>query len=231
MKSSFITLSKNHIPIHPKVLIENQDQYNKHVAVLQYLHNQLELGFAPNKMITFHLKHPSEKTRAIKETNNPFGFRDRIGFKTFGDMWHQVPEYKYYENRRNNEFDTTKDVGKVKNLILKYLYGIKRPNQHWKYNIPNMIFFMEKGKVRLQYHIHLLIDAKGCLSTHLSDIDEIMNTSVKERARCISKRNKIHIKEIDNPTSAVEYLSKEVKNNHYSIDFINSNFIPLSNQL
>lgn len=229
MKNHFITLDNNHISIHPTVLIENQDQYNKHLAVLKYLHKQLELGFNPNKMITFHLKHPSEKTRAIKETNNPLGFKDRVGFRTYGDMWYQVPEYKYYENRRNDEFDTTKDIGKVKTLILKYLYGIKRPNQHWKYSIPNMIFFMEKGKVKLQYHIHLLIESEKCLSQNSSDIDEVMNTSVKQRAKCMSKRNKVHIKDIDNPKTAIAYLSKEVKGNHFSIDFINSNLIPIKN--
>lgn len=229
MKSYFIKLNKNHIPIHPKVLIENQDQYNKHISVLQFLHNQLNLGFNPSKMITFHLKHPSEKSRAFKETKNSLGFGDRVGYKSYGDLWHQVPEYNFYENRRNDEFDTQKDVGVVKILILKYLYGIKRPNQSWRYHIPNMIFFMEKGKVKLQYHIHILLDDAFSLSRNPSDQYEIMNKSVKEGARCISKRNKIHIKEIDDPKKAVAYLSKEVKGNHYSIDFINSNFIKNEN--
>jgi hypothetical protein len=229
MKNYFISLDRNHIPIHPKVLIENQDQYNKHIGVLQYLHKELELGFQPNKMITLHLKHPSERSKLIKETNNPYGFKDRIGYTSYGDLWKQVPEYKYYEKRRIEEDDTTKDIGKVKNLILKYLYGIKRPNQNWKYDIPNMIFFLEKGKVKLQYHIHLLIDDTNALSRNLQDQNEIMNTSVKERARCISKRNKVHIRQIDDPHKVISYLSKEIKGNHYSLDFINSNLIQNEN--
>ena len=229
MKNSFIILERNHIPIHPKVLIENQDQYNKHIGILQYLHKELELGFQPRKMITFHLKHPSEKSKVIKETNNPYGFRDKIGYTSYGDLWKQVPEYNYYERRRNEEDYTTKDIGKVKNLILKYLYGIKRPNQYWKYDIPNMIFFLEKGKVKLQYHIHLLVDDTNALSRNLLDQDEIMNTSVKARARCISKRNKVHVKEIDDTNKVVSYLSKEIKGDHYSLDFINSNLIQNAN--
>ena len=229
MKNYFISLDRNHIPIHPKVLIENQDQYNKHIGVLQYLHKELELGFQPQKMITLHLKHPCEKSKAIKETNNPYGFRDRIGYTSYGDVWKQVSEYKYYERRRNEEDDATKDIGKVKNLILKYLYGIKRPNQYWKNDIPNMIFFLEKGKVKLQYHIHLLIDDTNALSRNLLDQVEIMNTSVKVRARCINKRNKVHIRQIDDPHKVVSYLSKEIKGNHYSLDFINSNLIQNEN--
>lgn len=227
----FIKLDRNHINIHPKLLISNQDQYNKHIAILQYLNKQLEMGFAPNKMITFHLKHPIEKTRPIRETNNPYGFKDRIGYTSYGDLWKQVPEYNFYEKRRNDEFDTIMDISKVKNLILKYLYGIKRPNQNWKHIIPNMLFFMEKGKINLLYHIHILIDDSKCLSQNINDIEEIMNTSVKQRARCMSKRHKVHIKEIKNPKSAIAYLSKEVKGNHYSLDFINSNLIPIKDTL
>ena len=37
------------------------------------------------------------------------------------------------------------DTGQIKNVILKELYGIKRLNQTWKYEFPNLMFFYEKG--------------------------------------------------------------------------------------
>ena len=34
------------------------------------------------------------------------------------------------------------DTGQIKNVILKELYGIKRLNQTWKYEFPNLMFFL-----------------------------------------------------------------------------------------
>ena len=224
-KFNSIRLDRNHIPIHPKVRIDSQDHYDSHIQLLQYFHNQLDLGFAPDMMITYHLKHPAERLKARRETNNPLGFQDRIGFTSGGSLWNQVGYDNYINRRRNDEFDTATDNGAVKHLILKYLYGIKRPNQHWKYTIPPMMIVMEKGKVKLQYHIHMLLSTNGLIVDSLDDAAEVLNTSVRKRARCLSKWKKIDVKEIDDPTSAVSYLAKETNWNHCSLDFMNSSLL------
>ena len=51
------------------------------------LYHQLECGFIPRWVVTYHYTHPYERVRAIKETNKPLGYKDRIGYKTGGDMW------------------------------------------------------------------------------------------------------------------------------------------------
>ena len=84
-----IRLDRNHIPIHPKVKIDSQLHYDSHIQLLQYLHNQVDLGFTPKMMITYHLKHPTERCRARRETNKPLGFQDRIGFTSGGSLWNQ----------------------------------------------------------------------------------------------------------------------------------------------
>jgi hypothetical protein len=220
-----IRLDKNHIPIDPKVKIDSQDHYDSHIQLLLYLRNQIDLGFNPNYMITYHLKHPAESWRQLKETNNTLGYKDRIGFTTYGSLWNQVPRDKYYERRRNDEFDTSVDNGIVKNLILKYLYGIKRPNQTWKYDIPPMLFVMEKGKVKLQYHIHLLLPKDGLIVDSVDDVADILTTSVRPRARCISRWKRIDVKELDDPTKATDYLTKETNYKCCSLDFMTSNLL------
>lgn len=224
-KFNSIRLHKNHIPIHHKVRIDSQEHYDSHIQLLLYLNKQLDLGFTPNMMITYHLKHPAERLKARRETNNPLGFQDRIGFTSGGSLWNQVGYDNYITRRRNDEFDTAVDTAVVKNLILKYLYGVKRSNQHWKYTIPPMMFVMEKGKSKLQYHIHMLIPAKGLIVDSIDDAKEVLNTSVRKRARCLSHWKKIDVKKIENPSSAVSYLAKETNWNHCSLDFMNSNLL------
>jgi hypothetical protein len=226
MKNSYsIRLDKNHIPIHPKVRIDSQEHYDSHIQLLLYLHKQLDLGFTPGMMITYHLKHPAERLKARRETNNPLGFQDRIGFTSGGSLWNQVGFDNYINARRNDEFDTATDAGCVKNLILKHLYGIKRANQTWKYKMPPMVIVMEKGKVKLQYHIHMLLPQDGLILDSLDDVAEVLNTSVRKRARCLSKWKRIDVKEIDDPRQTVSYLTKETNWNQCSLDFINSNLL------
>jgi hypothetical protein len=220
-----IRLDRKHTPIHPKVRIDSQEDYDSHIQLLHYYRNQIDLGFNPNYMITYHLRHPTERLRARRETNNPVGFQDRIGFTSGGSLWNQVGYDNYINLRRNDEFDTSADNAKVKNLILKYLYGIKRPNQTWKYTIPPMVFVMEKGKVKLQYHIHLLLPKDGLIVDSMEDIEDVLNTSVRPRARCISRWKKMDVKELDDPIKSTDYLTKETNYKCCSLDFMTSNLL------
>jgi hypothetical protein len=201
--------------------MKNKEQFETEL----FLDNQLKLGFKPKWFITYHYKHPSENVRAIRETNNPFGFQDRIGFKTYGDMWNQVSSYTRMERKRNSYDSLIEDTSQIKNCILKYLYGINRLNQEWKYEFPNLFFFHEKGKVKLQYHTHLLIPEKNCKFNSVEDLYDVFNNSIRKRRRCFSKWKQIHIREIDNPKLALSYVNKETTMEHNSLDYENSIFI------
>ena len=217
-----IKLNKKHTPIHHKCIINNQVDYENHLQTLSYMYRQLELGFSPNWMVTYHLKNPADQVKPLRETNKPYGFRDRMGYRTYGKLWNQVSKDKWIQDRRNNEFDTTKDNGCVKNLILKYLYGIKRLRKDGNYKVPNMMFFLEKGKIKLQYHIHLLLPKEGCLYNTSTDVAEVLNSSIRGRARCLSRWKNINVKQIEHPQQAVSYLNKETTGSHTSLDFYNS---------
>ena len=201
--------------------MKNNEQFETEL----FLDNQLRLGFNPKWFITYHYKHPSENIKAIHETNNYLGFRDRISFKTYGDIWNQVSSYNNMERMRNSYESLIKDTSQIKNCILKYLYGINRLNQEWKKEFPNLFFFHEQGKVRLQYHTHLLIPEKNCRFSNIDDLYNAFNHSIRKKRKCFSRWKQIHIREIDNPKLALSYVNKETTMKHNSLDFTNSIFI------
>jgi len=190
----------------------------------KFLFNQLDNGFNPKWFITYHYKHPSENVRQLRETNKPYGFQDRIGFKTYGDMWRQVESYNSMERKRNSYDNLIKDTSQLKNVILRALYRIKRVNQTWKYNFPNMLFFHEKGKVKLQYHTHLLLPYISEEFDSITNIQDIFDTTIRSSRKCFSKWKNIHIREIDSPTIALSYVNKETSMEHNSLDYENSLF-------
>ena len=215
-----IKLHRDHTVIHPKVCINTQQDYDHYMSVLVYLRNLLETNIVrPKWLISFHYSNDCDYIKPIKETDNLMGHKDRYGYKCFGDLWKQS-----YNNKKRENIDSTyKDARQIKNIVLKYLYNIKRLNQTWKYNYPNILFFHEKGKVKLQYHTHLVIPE----TTYTNSQEELIhtfNTAVRERSKCISKWKKIDVTEIepDDKYSVIGYLNKETTSNHLSFDPINS---------
>jgi len=222
MTHSSIKLHKKHIPLHPKLNIKTQKDYDYYMEVLLYLHNQLLLGVEPVFMVTMHYQHPVEHSKPLKETDKLFGFGDRYGFKTNRDIWNEVPLYKYWEKKRNEEEQVIKDTQKVKCRILKKLYGIKRLDRPDKYEFPNLLIFHEKGKVKLQYHTHILLTGKNLNTFDIDTLYDILNTSIRDETKCLSKWKKIDITPVTTPYNALGYLNKETTCSHLSFDFINS---------
>jgi len=222
-----IKLHREHIPINPKVCINTQRDYEYYIGILLYLYQQLELGVDPYWFITFHYQHPTEHIKTIRETANAFGFKDRIGYKPKSktSLWNEVASYNYWEYKRNDEDQVIKDASQIRNLILKYLYGIKRLNQTWKYTYPNLLFFHEKGKTKLQYHTHLLIP-KTTNETSQEDLYDFFNTQVRKQRKCFSKWKSIDITPVENKYGVVGYLNKETTSKHISFDPYNS--IPIT---
>ncbi len=234
-----IKLNRKHTPIHPKCCIWNQEQYENHMAMLNFLYEQIDLGFKPKWMISCHYKHPSERYNNVPEMYQEKGScpKTRWGRKVINEgeynpqssLWHEVGEYNHQNERRNDRDLTEKDNSHIKNLLLRYLYGIKKKSQTWKTNYPkNLLFILERGKVKLQYHLHILLpeiiqqqNSDFFQTLEKPDIQRVLNSS-REKARCLSKWKRIDVKEIDNPHKSISYLNKETTETHCSLDFKNS---------
>mgnify|MGYP001225925419 CR=1 FL=1 len=195
-----------------------------------YLLNQLQNGFKPKWFITYHYKHPSENVRALRETNKPYGYQDRIGFKTYGDMWYQVSSYNNMERKRNSFDSLVEDTKQVKNVILKTLFGIKRPQHKWKYEFPPIFFFHEKGRVKLQYHTHLLLPDVQPELNDVDSIQDIFENTIRKSRKCFSRWKSIHVRPIDDPKKALSYVNKETSMQHNSFDYESSLLIHPENK-
>jgi hypothetical protein len=91
-----------------------------------------------------------------------------------------------------------------------------------KYDYPNLLFYHEKGKVKLQYHTHILLDAKNLKTNDVDAIQDIFDTSIKETTKCLSKWKLIDITPVSNAYNIMGYLNKETQKSHISFDFYNS---------
>ena len=220
-----INLDRNHTAINPKVCINTQQDYEHYMSVLVYLRNLLETEVVkPKWLVSFHYSNDCDYIKPIKETDNKLGYKDRFGYKCFGDLW----KTNYNNKKRENLDSIYKDARQIKNIVLKYLYNIKRLNQVWKYDFPNILFFHELGKVKLQYHTHLILPETTLYNTE-EELKDVFNTAVRERSKCISKWKKIDVEEIepDDKYSVIGYLNKETTSKHLSFDPMNS-LVPVS---
>ena len=208
---------------NPKCNVEER------IATLKFLHDQVWKGFSPRWFINYHLFHPEELIKPIKETNRPLGHKDRYGFDKkdrYGfekNLWKYLPRYEYFERERCNPDAIVKDTRKIRNCILRKGYGIKRVNQTWKYKIPQMIFAHELGKYKLQYHTHLLLPE---ISKSLNSVNSVENlfSFIRSKIKCVSRWKSIHIEEVDNSKNILSYLNKETRKNTNPIDYENSIF-------
>jgi hypothetical protein len=217
---TLIKLHRNHKPIHPKVCINTQKDYEYYTAVMDYLYNQVEMGFTPKYLISLHYQNTSEYLKPLKETNKPYGFGDRYGFKTNRPLWHQVAWDDFIHYNRNDMDCVSVNASKIRNLILKILYGVKRLNRPDLYDIPNIFFFHEKGKVKLQYHTHILLPECSFTEEELKDL---FNTTIRERCKCISRWKDIDVSPVKYDIDGVlGYCNKETRSTHSALDFSNS---------
>lgn len=214
----FIKFHRDHIPIHENVFIRHQKDYGYHMAMLHYLKNQYNAGFKEGLLITMHYQHPTEHGWNLRETAKPLGHRDRYTFKTNRSIWNEVALYRHFEKHRNDLDLISQDARKVWNIMLKYLYGIKRVNQEWKDNFPHNLTFHEKGKVKLQYHTHWIIEKKGLLYDSPESVGDVLKYYIKEKAQCASLWKPVHVERIYDMEGMMSYLNKETNYNHTSLD-------------
>jgi len=217
-----IKLDRNHIPLHHKLRINTQRDYDNYIAMLHYLNKQAELGFKAKWLITLHYQHPTEHAKPFKETDKPLGFGNRINFKTKRNIWYENALYKYWDAKRNDEMQIEQDVLKLKSRILRFFFKIKRLNRPDLYDIPNLYFFNEKGKTKQKYHTHIVLPETLCYNNE-EEMRDIFNTSIKERLKSVSTWKEIDVIEINSINAIFSYLNKETNANFLAFDPMNSN--------
>ena len=212
---------------NPKCNVEER------IATLKFLYDQVGKGFSPRWFITYHLFHPEELLKPIKETNKPLGHKDRYGFEK--NLWKYLPRYKYFDYRRSDKDEVEHDTRKVRNVLLRKGYGIKRFNKHRVREYPQMIFAHELGKYKLRYHTHLLIPE---INKSLNSVNSVENlfSYIRTKVQSISRWKKIEVVDLneycelnqrddgDNAKFMVGYLHKETRKNINPIDYKNSIF-------
>ena len=196
----------------------NQYRYDS----LLYLQEQLELGFDPKWLITYHYFTPEELLKVLRETENDHGFRDRYESK---NLWNQVARDKWIKRRREELDWIIKDTSQIKNLELKHIYGVSRLNNLDKYNIPPMLFFHEKGKVNLQFHTHQLMSHVPEEFNDQEVLEHLFNKKFRKKRKCFSIWKKIDVTKVYEPKGIIDYLVKETNINHLSLDHENSRVI------
>ena len=122
-----------------------------------------------------------------------------------------------------------KNAGKISNCIQKILYGVKRLDRPDKYEMPNFYFMHEQGKTLTQYHTHIVLPE---CKYDREEIEDIFNTSIRERCKCISRWKRIDVSEVNsNDAYAVMgYVNKQTgaftiqktQSRHFALDPINS---------
>ena len=208
----FIRFHKEHIPLHPKLNIRNQEDYNNQIEMLLYLLDQIQSGFKPKYLITLHPCHPSELVAAKKETKNELGWRDRITFISNKPLWDEVSQYNYWHQHRNDFYAAEEDSKVIRNLLIQRLYGIQRLNKDHNKNI---LIFLEKGKVKLQYHMHILIPEVDGLNA--KDVESLFIDQIRPRVKCLSLWKKPRVDMVYDINNIIGYLNKEVNASHCSL--------------
>jgi hypothetical protein len=189
-----------------------------------FIRREYELGFSPDITVSYHLSHPNEIGRILKETDFQGTRPDRYSLQTPEPLWSVVTRDKYYDHIRSDYDSVEKDTGHLRNLFIKYLYGCKRVNQEWNHGDIRFMFFHERNSCG-QYHTHVLLDSTGMITDNIIDIQDILKTSVRKRAKSISKRRRIYCEYTRNEKASCEYLTKTVDDGVLALDWTNSKFI------
>ena len=189
---------------------------------LTYLYQQLELGFKPQWVITYHYFTAQELLKLMLETNNEHGYRDRYGLRCNKNLWNQVARDKWIDRRRKELDWIVQDTGQIKNVELKELYGVKRLDSLDRYSVPPMLFFHELGQVKYQYHTHQILSDVPSEFNDQKTLHFFFNNDIRPKRKCFSKWKKIDVTKIYEPEGLIDYLVKETNIRHLSPDLENS---------
>ena len=207
-----IRLSSKHVPIHPKMQLEKQNDYDQYIEVLNFLFTQLKNGFKLSYMITIHLGNPNDYPNLTQE------------------------QWARWKRRRTKPELVKKDVRKIIEAIMHLYYGIKAPKRFYDQILKLVFFEVGEQEEDRQFHVHILLPRRR----HKDNFEELKSIIeggvLRERVQCISTTRRPHVKPIDQyddeytlfyPTAtmnATAYLNKECKHNYVPLEYELSTF-------
>ena len=168
-----IRLSSKHIPIHPKMQLEKQNDYDQHIEVLNFLFTQLKNGFKLSYMATIHLGNPNDYPSLTQE------------------------QWARWKRRRTKPELVKKDVRKIIEAIMHLYYGIKAPKRFYDQILKLVFFEVGEQEEDRQFHVHILLPRRR----HKDNFEELKSIieggALRERVQCISTTRRPHVKPID----------------------------------
>ena len=189
--------------------------------LLEWLEEQLDLCdqllFVPLYWITYHFHQPEDSIKQQLLKENEYGYKDRYGLKD-QELWNSIERGNWIDKRREDIFYGYKDIRKLCNVEMKFLYNVKRLDRLDKYIIPPMFYFMEKGRNRSRFHVHHPIFSPLPVQHTEEQVRDIFNNKVRDKVRSISRWKKIHVEKMTDPKGLMDYLVKETNINHLSLN-------------
>lgn len=181
--------------------------------LLVYLYQQLEYGFKPSYLITYHYRAPHET-----QWQNRHPGRTSVSSKgriQRPSLWQTVNtgSDRYYQQRRNNASPCSKDNQHLRSLIVRRHFGVQRLDAA---NIP-MLFFQERGHGE-QLHGHLLITQPTQAFDSVQLLTADWHGYLTNHAKCLSRQKKPHVQPITCARGIMRYLVKETDQTHLSLD-------------
>jgi hypothetical protein len=183
-------------------------------ASRQFLETQLESGFNPIWMLTFHYNNPYQRGWRVIEPGLRWGYRlgrDR-------SLWNDVGADHAITNRRNDIIKVSADACVIRNHLIRAAWGVNDLRKHDQSRSP-MLVFHERGREQLQYHTHMLLPALPSMVNSENGIHRIWSTAIRPKVRCLSQTNSLHVQKVYSPASTIDYLTKEVCTDFPVIDW------------
>ena len=188
--------------------------------VKKFLDFQTHLGFEGAWFITVHYFSPSERVYKFREQNQDItnGVIERVGYKTNNgsSIWCTSGDSRI-TTLRNDYDQVSVDCRHLVNVLLKYLFGIKRPHTYTG-KLPGILTFHEMGFE--QYHTHLIIPK--CLFNMQYELYHLLNRKVRKKVKSLSKWKDIDVRPVDNQSGLYSYLNKQTNATRTSFDPMSS---------
>jgi hypothetical protein len=189
-------------------------------ASIDHVMDQIQWGFQPHWLLTYHYGNPYERGWRVIETSRRWVYRVPHDHS----LWRVVDHDKSLTAKRNDPIQISKDAQHIRNLMLQHAWGIQGDLRVYDRATTPMLFVHEKGLQRLQYHTHMVIGELPEPWTTPKAIRKLWRQHILPRARCLSRTNSFHVEQVYSPRGIAGYLSKEVRSTEITVDYTASCF-------
>ena len=179
----------------------------------QILDTQTKIGFEAAYFITYHYSNPYER-------------KPNEEFMTYKQQERQMKKDIETMKRRFDYDCTTENSTHIRNVLLKLLFGITRPDVY-RGELPCMFFFHEMGD--LGFHTHLMIPrpTKTRSLDNKKELRRILNQpKFRKKVKTLSKKNPIDVQSVEESrggqTGLYRYLIKQTREEYTSFDCMSS---------